>query len=465
MNIKTIHSVYFIGIGGIGMSAIARWFHHNGIKVAGYDKTPSPLTERLAAEGIEVGYDESVAALPEYVRSRSEQVLLVYTPAIPSKHAAFAFLKESGFQMYKRSEVLGEITKGLFTIAVAGTHGKTTTSSMVAHLLKQAGVNVAGFLGGIATNYDTNMLVNEGELSEATVVVEADEYDRSFLTLHPNIAVVTSTDADHLDIYGEVGALRESFGLFLEKVNPNGSIYIKNGLWGGLKTNTIQAKHVAYGIEQGQVQATNIKIQNGIFHFDVQLSNITIAGFELSVPGYHNVENATAAIAAAHSVGIAAEKILKGISSYRGVKRRFEYILRADNFVYIDDYAHHPSEITAMLNSVKALYPGRKISVLFQPHLFSRTRDFAAGFSKSLSMADEVLLLPIYAAREEPIAGVTSEMLLEKVTTKQKYLLSKDGVIAYAERNQFEVFVSLGAGDIDRLVEPLKSVFNKTYAH
>jgi UDP-N-acetylmuramate--alanine ligase len=465
MNIKTIHSVYFIGIGGIGMSAIARWFHHNGVKVAGYDKTPSPLTERLVAEGIEVGYDESVAALPQFVNTPSEQVLLVYTPAIPTKHVAFQFLKASGFQLYKRSEVLGEITKGLFTIAVAGTHGKTTTCSMVAHLLKQAGVNVAGFLGGIATNYDTNMLLNEGGLSELTVVVEADEFDRSFLTLHPNIAVLTSTDADHLDVYGDESALRESFGLFLEKVNPNGSIYIKNGLWAGLKTNTIQAKHLAYGIENGEVQATNITIENGIFHFDVQLANTTIGGFELSVPGYHNVENATAAIATAHTIGIASEKILKGISSYRGVKRRFEYILKANDFVYIDDYAHHPSEIKAMLNSVKALYPGRKISVLFQPHLFSRTRDFAAGFSKSLSMADEVLLLPIYPAREEPIAGVTSEMLLEKVTATQKHLLSKEAVIAYAEQNQFEVFVSLGAGDIDRLVEPLKSVFNKLYAH
>lgn len=465
MNIKTVHSVYFIGIGGIGMSAIARWFHHNGVKVAGYDKTPSPLTERLVLEGIEVNYDERVAALPEFVKTASENVLLVYTPAIPAKHEAFQFLKTQGFQLYKRSEVLGEITKGLFTIAVAGTHGKTTTSSMVAHLLKQAGVNIAGFLGGIATNYDTNMLVNEGDLAEATVVVEADEFDRSFLTLHPNIAVVTSTDADHLDIYGEESALKESFGLFLEKVNPKGNIYIKNGLWEGLKTENIQAKHLPYGLNEGEVKATNIRIVKGAFLFDVKLGNTTISDFELLVPGYHNVENATAAIAAAHTVGIPSEEIRKGISSYRGVKRRFEYIIKEEDFVYIDDYAHHPSEIKAMLNSVKALYPGKKISVLFQPHLYSRTRDFATGFSESLSLADEVLLMSIYPAREEPIEGVNSEMLLANVRAKQKKLLSKEEVLAYVEENQFEVFVTLGAGDIDRLVAPLKSAFNKQYAH
>jgi UDP-N-acetylmuramate--alanine ligase len=465
VNIKEVHSAYFIGIGGIGMSAIARWFHHNGVKVAGYDKTPSPLTERLQQEGIDVVFDESVDALPDFVKEKDEKVLLVYTPAIPAKHKAFSYLKENAFKLYKRSEVLGEITKGLFTIAVAGTHGKTTTSSMVAHILKHSGENVTGFLGGISVNYDTNMLLNEGEMNTAKVVVEADEFDRSFLTLHPNIAIVTSTDADHLDIYGEANELKKSFAEFLQKVNAGGQIFIKEGLWEGLSTDKIAATHSEYAIEKGtDVKAFNIRIENGAFSFDVAINGELMTDFELAVPGYHNVENATAAIAVAKKINISTDKIKAAIASYKGVKRRFEYIIRRDDFVFIDDYAHHPSEISAMLKSARALFPDKKLTVLFQPHLYSRTRDFADGFSESLSLADEALLLDIYPAREEPIEGVNSEMLLSNITADRKLLLAKEEVENYASNNRFEVFITLGAGDIDRLVAPLKEIFNKTYA-
>ena len=461
MNIKNIHSVYFIGIGGIGMSAIARWFHQNGVKVAGYDKTPSPLTQKLQDEGIEVSFDESVSALPAFVKEESDEVVIVYTPAIPARHEAFSYLKESGRKLYKRSQVLGEITKGLPTIAVAGTHGKTTTSSMIAHILKQGGMNIAGFLGGISTNYETNMLINEGELETATVVVEADEFDRSFLTLHPNVAIVTSTDADHLDIYGEAEALKESFSAFMEKVSADGKIFIKEGLWSGLSVGAVKADYTAYGIEEGKVQAVDIKIEDGVFKFDVKGPDFELDSLELLVPGYHNVENATAAIAAAYEVGLPLEEIKKGIASYRGVKRRFEYIIKAKEFAYIDDYAHHPSEIFAMLRSVRALYPEQKITVLFQPHLYSRTRDFADGFAESLSMADELLLMDIYPAREEPIPGVTSEMLLDKAKVENKKLLKANEVVDYVQDRAFEVFITLGAGDIDRLVQPLKNAFEK----
>ncbi len=465
MNIKQIHSAYFIGIGGIGMSALARWFHHNNVQVVGYDKTPSTITESLINEGIAVSFDESVAALPDFLNQADEKVLVVYTPAIPADHSAFAYLKSAGFALHKRAAVLGEITKGMFTIAVAGTHGKTTTSSMVAHILKEAGVNITGFLGGISANYNTNMLFNEGDMSKATVVVEADEFDRSFLTLHPNIAILTSTDADHLDIYGGAEALKTSFADFLRKVNPEGEIFIRQNLWAGLNGEGISAKHTDYGLNEGaSVMAYNIRIANGLFIFDVKVKGEVLADLQLRLPGYHNVENATAAIAVARSLDVPAEKIRAALASYDGVKRRFEYIVKGDDFVFIDDYAHHPSEISAMLKSVKAMYPEKSITVLFQPHLFSRTKDFAPEFCKSLSLADEVLLLDIYPAREAAIPGITSSMLLNNITSTKKQLLSKEEALQYAAANTFDIFITLGAGDIDRLVSPLKDIFNKVDA-
>lgn len=464
MNLKQIHSVYFIGIGGIGMSALARWFKHNGVQVAGYDKTPTALTDRLKQEDISIHFEDDIEQIPQSFKENSAGLLVVYTPAVPKSHKELNFFKENNFQLYKRSEVLGIITKGLYTVAVAGTHGKTTTSSMVAHILKHAAKNVAAFLGGISTNYDTNMLVNEADFEKSIIVVEADEFDRSFLTLYPNLAVITSTDADHLDIYGELAELKKSFSLFLEKVNDSGKIFIKEGLWEGLQTSGVKAQHINYGLNAGKLVATNIQIVDAKFIFDIKNTDVKIEGIELSVPGFHNVENATAAIGIALELGLTAHEIKEGIASYRGVKRRFEYIFQSEEHIYIDDYAHHPGEIKAMLESVKALYPNKKITALFQPHLYSRTRDFAEGFSESLSLADEVILLDIYPAREEPIEGVNSEMLLEGIKSSEKYLLSKTEALNHLNKSELEVLVTLGAGNIDQLVQPIKELFEQHYA-
>ena len=464
MKIKNIHSAYFIGIGGIGMSALARWFHHNGVQVYGYDKTSTKLTTQLESEGISIHFDDEIEKMPDFVFKNSKEVLIVYTPAIPKDHKGFNYLKEKGVSIYKRSEVLGKLTEGMFTVAVAGTHGKTTTSSMIAHLLKSGKKDIAGFLGGITTNYGTNMVMNQGDYKKAIIVVEADEFDRSFLTLKPNIAVVTSTDADHLDIYGKLEELKKSFSLFLENVNPKGKAYIKDGLWDDIASKKIKAEPISYGLNAGEIRALNVQVKNAKFVFDVALNDKVIKGFQLSVPGFHNVENAVVAIAVAQQLGLNEKEILEGIKTYSGVKRRFEYVIQRENFVFIDDYAHHPSEITAMLTSVRALYPGKKVSVLFQPHLYSRTRDFAVEFSRSLSLADEVMLLDIYPARELPIDGVSSDILLESIQVDEKYKVDKETIIEYLGSRELEVFITMGAGNIDQLVEPLKNMFNKQHA-
>ncbi|HET8860517.1 UDP-N-acetylmuramate--L-alanine ligase [Marivirga sp.] len=464
MKIKNLHSAYFIGIGGIGMSALARWFHHNGVQVYGYDKTSTKLTTQLEGEGISIHFEDEIDKMPDFVFEPSKKVLIVYTPAIPKDHKGFNYLKEKGISIYKRSEVLGKLTEGMFTVAVAGTHGKTTTSSMIAHLLKSGKKDIAGFLGGITNNYDTNMVMNQGDYKKAIIVVEADEFDRSFLTLKPNIAVVTSTDADHLDIYGKLEELKKSFSVFLENVNPKGQIYIKDGLWEDIASKKIKASPTEYGLNAGGIRALNVQVKDAKFVFDVTLHDTVIKGFQLSVPGFHNVENAVVAIAIAHQLGLNDKEILEGIKTYSGVKRRFEYVIQRENFIFIDDYAHHPSEIKAMLTSVRALYPGKKVSVLFQPHLYSRTRDFAVEFSQSLSLADEVMLLDIYPARELPIEGVSSDILLESIQVDEKYKVEKDTIIEYLSNRELEVFITMGAGNIDQLVEPLKNMFNKQYA-
>jgi UDP-N-acetylmuramate--alanine ligase len=464
MKIKNLHSAYFIGIGGIGMSALARWFQHNGVQVYGYDKTSTKLTSQLESEGISIHFEDEIENMPDFVFKNSKEVLIVYTPAIPKDHKGFNYLKDQGISLYKRSEVLGKLTEGMFTVAVAGTHGKTTTSSMIAHLLKSGKKNIAGFLGGITTNYNTNMVMNEGDYKKATIVVEADEFDRSFLTLKPNIAVVTSTDADHLDIYGKLEELKKSFSLFLENVNPKGQVYVKDGLWEEIASKQIKAQPISYGLNAGDIRALNVQVKDSKFVFDVALKNKVIKGFQLSVPGFHNVENAVVSIAVAHQLGLNDKEILEGISTYSGVKRRFEYVIQRNDFVFIDDYAHHPSEIKAMLTSVRALYPGKKISVLFQPHLYSRTRDFAVEFSQSLSLADEVMLLDIYPARELPIEGVSSDMLLESIQVDEKYKVERESLIEYLSNRELEVFITMGAGNIDQLVEPLKNMFNKQNA-
>lgn len=457
MNLSKIHSVYFVGIGGIGMSALARWFKHNGKTVSGYDKTSTVLTDQLSKEGIRIHFEDSIEAIDMSVRLSNEGLLVVYTPAIPKEHVGLKWLKANNYTILKRSEVLGVITRNMKSVAVAGTHGKTTTSSMIIHLLKTAGMDCAGFLGGISTNYNTNMILNDKE--DSIAVIEADEFDRSFLTLNPDIAVVTAADADHLDIYGDKDSLKESFRQFIKQVKDNGHLFVKNELTKDLVGKTILS-HTGYSLLEGAVRSENLRIEDATFVFDYRNGLKDIDGIHLNVPGYHNVENMLVAIAVCRSLGADDESIKKGVRSYKGVKRRFEYILKTDSLTFIDDYAHHPVEIEVLLRSVKDLFPDNKVTVVFQPHLFSRTRDFADGFSKSLSLADEVILLDIYPARELPIEGVNSEMLLDEITAKKKVKVSKEGLIDQIKEWKPEILLTVGAGDIDKLVQPIKAVLS-----
>lgn len=453
MKFEQLHSVYFIGIGGIGMSALARWFMHIGKTVKGYDRTETALTKALQAEGMEIHFDDSVDLIPSEVKENREQALVVYTPAIPNDHQEFNWLKDQGFEIMKRSQVLGLITKNMRSVAVAGTHGKTTTSSMVVHLLKSCGIDCAGFLGGISANYNTNMILNDKQ--DAIAVIEADEFDRSFLTLHPDLAVVTATDADHLDIYGHKDALKDSFRLFIDQINEGGKLFIKNTV----AEDIVQERtlsHQAYGFSGDGINAENVKIENASFTFDYSNGEKTIEGVTLNVPGYHNVENMLAAISISKELGADDESIKQAVASYKGVKRRFEYIIKSEALTFIDDYAHHPVEIEALLRSVRDLYPGQKITAIFQPHLFSRTKDFAEGFSQSLSLADELIMLDIYPARELPMEGVTSDLILKNVDLDRKEIVSKDALNEKVLSWQPEVVLTIGAGDIDKLVQPLK---------
>ena len=453
INLNSFKKVYFIGVGGIGMSAIARWFNANGKQVAGYDKTNTPLTKKLMEEGISITFEDSESSIPEEFKS---DVLVVYTPAIPNNSVILNYFKNQGIDLYKRSQVLGMITEDYLTIAVAGTHGKTTTSTMIAHLLHSAEEECTAFLGGISTNLNSNLLLANDEL-EQIVVVEADEFDRSFLTLHPDIAVITSTDADHLDIYGESNELMNSFKDFAKKVPQDGSLIVQDDSATNFKTN------FSYSKTEGDYKVENRRVESGIVFFDAKTPNGYVRNIQLNQPGSHNMENALATIAVAQQLDIPKKKILEAFETYSGVKRRFEYIINTENLVYIDDYAHHPTEINAFLSSVKELYPDKKLTAIFQPHLFSRTRDFAEGFSESLSLADELILLDIYPARELPIEGITSQMLLEKVTCKNQ-LCKKENVIDLLQsKDDLEVVVTIGAGDIDSLVEQIKKLKSFTF--
>ncbi len=457
MNLNDIHSVYFVGIGGIGMSALARWFKHNGKTVSGYDKTPTALTNQLQSEGIEVHFEDTIEAIDDSIKLSRAGVLVVYTPAIPASHQELNWLRDNDYPVLKRSEVLGVIAQNMKSIAVAGTHGKTTTTSMIVHLLKTAGIDCIGFLGGISANYNTNMVLNERD--DSIAVIEADEFDRSFLTLFPDVAVVTAADADHLDIYGSKNELEDSFRQFIKQIKESGHLFIKNELSKELVGETILG-HTGYGLSEGGVRSENLRIENTSFIFDYRNGSKDIDGIQLNVPGYHNVENMLAAIAVCRSLGADDESIKKGVRSYKGVKRRFEYILKTESLTFIDDYAHHPVEIETLLRSVRDLFPGKKVTAVFQPHLFSRTRDFAAGFSESLSLADEVILLDIYPARELPIDGVTSDILLDAVDTDRKVKTTKQTLIKQIQEWEPEVLLTIGAGDIDKLVEPIKEALS-----
>ena len=457
MKLEQYDSVYFLGIGGIGMSAIARWFKHKGMKVAGYDRTPTPLTHELLEEGMEIHFEDKIEFIPGYISK--QKTLVVFTPAIPKNHVEHTYLKSEGFTILKRSEVLGLLTKNYKTVAVAGTHGKTTTSSLIAHILKSAGVNMVGFLGGITSNYDSN-LVMHGEVNEKTiVVVEADEFDRSFLRLFPEIAVVTSADADHLDIYGDHASMLVSFKDFIKQINSTGSLIIHESI-DSLTKDIIVSKET-YGMSRGQFFAGSITASGGFFEFDLLGFEKKLEKIQLGVPGFHNMENAIAATLVALKLGVNEQMIREALHSFKGVKRRFEFIIKREDLVYIDDYAHHPTEIEAFLKSLKSMYAGKKITVIFQPHLFTRTRDFAEGFSKSLSLADEVLLMDIYPAREEPIPGVTSDMLFTDITSTVKIRCNKKDVMQKLEDLDIEVLATVGAGDIDTFVKPIREMLLK----
>ncbi|WP_026899039.1 UDP-N-acetylmuramate--L-alanine ligase [Daejeonella oryzae] len=447
MELQNIKRVYLIGIGGIGMSGLARYFKKRGCDVFGYDKTQTVLTSALIEEGIQISFNDSAEEVPAMFNLPDQQTLVIYTPAIPKDSKILNFFLRTHFTLKKRSEVLGIISKGMFTIAVAGTHGKTTTSSIIAHILKDSGYDCSAFLGGIASNYNSNFLLGNNN----TLVVEADEYDRSFLTLHPDIAIVTSMDADHLDIYGDKDSLTRSFQLFASQLKQGGTLISRKGM--DLKGGISYAAN-----ENADVQALNIQIKDGNFWFDFKNSSITIENIQFGLPGLHNIENSVAAIEVALILGIPVDKIKTALANFKGVKRRFEYVLRNEKHVYIDDYAHHPEELRACIGAVKSLYPHKKLTVIFQPHLFTRTQDFADGFAEVLSVADHLILLDIYPARELPIEGVNSEMILNRIPAGKKQICSKQETLDLIQSEMPELVLTVGAGDIDTLVKPLKNI-------
>ena len=443
------------------MSALARYFNAQGKDVSGYDKTRTSLTDELIAEGIDIHFEDNVELIKQEIRDGEgkDHILVVITPAVPNDHTEYIFLRQRGLNIKKRAEVLGMITENTNTIAVAGTHGKTTTSSMTAHILKSSGMDISAFLGGITQNYKTNLLLSKspGRRNEV-VVVEADEYDRSFLTLRPQVAVITSMDADHLDIYGSKEYVEESYSLFSRQVKQK--LIIKKSIQGTLKYG--DASPLTYSLtETADYTAKDIHIENGYFVYDIHTPSGVIDNVTLGLPGMHNVENSIAATAVAVEMGVAEDSIRKALASFKGVKRRFDYQVRSERIVYIDDYAHHPEELRACISSVRQLYPGKKITGIFQPHLYTRTRDFADEFAKSLGLLDELILLQIYPARELPIEGVTSSMLLDKVGLDNKILVEKSHLLDELSKRDVEVLITMGAGDIDTLVEPVKKMLER----
>ncbi len=452
-----LQGVFFLGIGGIGMSALARYFSSIGVAVSGYDKTETTLCKQLAAEGISIHYEDNIELIDKHAQ------LVIYTPAMPKDHKELNYYLQNGFTVTKRSDVLGAITATGFNICVAGTHGKTTTSTMVAHILRHSGYGCNAFLGGIAVNYNSNFWSSEKNV----FVAEADEYDRSFLKLSPDVAVISSMDPDHLDIYGTAANMEQAFIDFSARIKPGGLLISKNGLTRG--KDLIAANQLTYDVqnEMADVYATNIRISNGSYVFDIQIKDRLIKEVVLNMGGMHNIENATAAIVTAVHLEISDEKIKAAVADFKGVKRRFEYIIKNEKIVMIDDYAHHPEELRALISSTKKLFSNKKCIVVFQPHLFSRTRDLADGFAEVLDLADEVILLPIYPARELPIDGVNSEMILERMHSENKVVLSKENLLKHIQQEvaanveegyNGTVFITAGAGDIDTLVEPLKKI-------
>lgn len=451
---KQYSSLYFIGAGGIGMSALVRYFLAKGYRVAGYDRTSSPLTEALQSEGLEIAYDESVDLIPDYCRD-PKTTLVVYTPAIPATHAGLVYFREHGFKVVKRAELLGLITQSSKGLCFSGTHGKTTTSSMAAHIFHESPIGCNAFLGGILRNYNSNLILSD---HSPFTVIEADEYDRSFHWLHPYMAVVTATDPDHLDIYGTEEAYLESFAHFTSLIQPGGCLVIKKGIklvprvQEGVKVYTYSAR------DGGDFHADNIRVGNGTILFDFVAPDGVVTDVELGVPVDINIENAVAAMAIARLNGVADDDMRRAMASFKGAKRRFEFWVKRDDRVMIDDYAHHPDELKASIRSVRALYPGRKLTVIFQPHLYSRTRDFAPQFAEALSMADQVILLDIYPARELPIPGVTSQLIFDRITCRDKELCLREKLLERIKECNFDILLTMGAGDIDRLLPEIASI-------
>lgn len=462
MKLAQYENIYFLGIGGIGMSALARWFMKNGLRVSGYDRTATTLTADLQKEGMQIHFDDAISSIPAEVLANKDKTLVVFTPAIPKDHREHAYLKENGYTIMKRSEVLGLISKDYVTVAVAGTHGKTTTSSMVAHLLKTANKNMVAFLGGITTNYASNLVMNGSVSADTIAVAEADEFDRSFLRLFPKIAIVTSADADHLDIYGDHESLITSFRDFIRQIDKGGHLIIHESIAEQLASGVDHVQKDIYSMSRGQFFAGNITAKSGFFEFDLQGFG-KVEHIRLGVPGFHNIENAVAASIAALRCGVDLPTIKRGLESFTGVKRRFEFVIRHERLIFVDDYAHHPTEIEAFLRSMKSMYPRRKLTVVFQPHLYTRTRDFAEGFSRSLSLADEVVLMDIYPARELPIPGVDADMLIKDITSPVKIRCGKSDLMEKLENMDIEVLATVGAGDIDTFVEPIRNMLKKKY--
>jgi UDP-N-acetylmuramate--alanine ligase len=443
MNLTQIQHVYFIGIGGIGMSALARYFNYIGKNVAGYDKTATHLTDELIAEGIAIHFEDNIAQIPPHFYN--ENTLVVVTPAVPVTHAEWNYFVEREYVIKKRAEVLGIITQDTFTFAVAGTHGKTTTSAILGHILFESGVDVTAFVGGVLENYDSN-LIGRGK---TVTVVEADEFDRSFLHLHPDMACVTSTDADHLDIYGDARSIEASFQEFAAKIDDKSNLFVATGL-------PIEGTVVAVN-QDAPYKACRVRIENGAYVFDVQTPTELIRDLRFSLPGTHNLTNALMALAMAKKYGVSNANIAKALASFKGIRRRFSFQIQTDELVYIDDYAHHPTEINAVHQAVRELYPGKKVLAVFQPHLFSRTQDFGAAFAKSLSQFDRVILLDIYPARELPIDGITSQWVLDQIANPHKSMVSKADLVSELCAAEESIIVTIGAGDIGEMVKEIKT--------
>ena len=459
MEMQKITSVYFVGAGGIGMSALARYFRAKGKQVAGYDKTPSDLTAALIEEGIRIHYTDDITLIPADCK-QIDSTLVIYTPAIPETHTELNYFKTNGFTLMKRARVLGEITRTERGLCVAGTHGKTTTSSMLAHLLKQSHVDCNAFLGGILKNYNSNLMLSD---KSDLAVIEADEFDRSFHWLNPYMAVITAVDPDHLDIYGTPAAYRESFEHFTSLIRPDGCLVMKKGLQLQPRLSEGTKLYTYSATEEADFFARNIRIGNGDILFDFVTPDGCIPDVKLGVPVKVNIENGVAAMALAWLNGVIPEEIRGGMESFAGPVRRFDFHLKKDDIVLLDDYAHHPAELKASIQSVKELYPDKKVTGIFQPHLYTRTRDFAADFAASLSLLDELILLDIYPAREEPIPGVTSQIIFDRVTIPNKRMLRKEELLDLVQKEaaSFEVVLMVGAGNIDRLVEPVKQILEK----